>query len=99
MMAEVEKPVRPTIAAHAAQWWRHMNFNGEQRSTGAKRAALASLRRVRTPFDVCEEPLALEFVRGALEKGLKVNQDRLLITPAVLSHVGQNISQGGEGWI
>jgi CRISPR type I-E-associated protein CasB/Cse2 len=43
----------------ARDWWRKMNFDGERRSGGAKRAALARLRRVGSPIEALLEPLAL----------------------------------------
>ena len=61
-MSETEKSDSAAIAA--ACWWRELNSNaaGGHLTRGARRAALARLRRAATPLEAIQEPQALVLI-------------------------------------
>ena len=65
----------------AADWWRALTAKQPDRR-GARRAALASLRRAATPLDVMQEPEALRLIAR-----LPRNPDRVATLAGVLAFV------------
>lgn len=68
----------------AAEWWRDLVSEepGLRATRGARRAALARLRRADTPIEVMQEPEALRLIRR-----LPRNPDRVAILAGVLAFV------------
>ena len=66
-------------AEAAAEWWREMNFerrgDGLRRAGGAKRAALAKLRRASGPIDALATPEAIDLYRRLCQAGRQVDRD------------------------
>ena len=72
---------RRDAADIAAKWWSDL-LSEEPSRRGARRAALARLRRAKTPIDVMQEPEALRLIRR-----LPRDPDRAAILAGVLAFV------------
>lgn len=75
--------VRRNGAGVAVEWWRDLALNAEQPGRrGARRAALARLRRAATPLEVIQEPEALRLISR-----LPRDPDRVAILAGILAFV------------
>ncbi|MCY4504175.1 MAG: type I-E CRISPR-associated protein Cse2/CasB [Alphaproteobacteria bacterium] len=81
-------------AAVAAAWWRELTANDShgRRTRGARRAALARLRRAATPVEVILEPEALRLLAALSGKG-HAYRERAAILAGVLAAVREEDSQ------
>ena len=68
--------------AIANEWWRELTSE-ESRRRGARRAALARLRRASTPLEILQEPEALRLITRLPHE----HPDRVAILAGVLAHV------------
>lgn len=81
-----------SLGSIALGWWRDMGGDDPRKASGAKRGAISGLRRARTYLDVLDEPLALNFVRSALQAGHgTAGEERLIIIPAILASIRKNV--------
>ena len=76
--------VRQTAPHVAEEWWQNLVEEQGGRS-GARRAALARLRRATSPLEVIQEPEALRLIER-----LPRNPDRVAILAGVLALVREN---------
>ena len=68
----------------AAEWWRDLNPDDRAKQTGLQRAALAHLRRARTPLDAMRETAALQLLQRLPHYG---NRDRVAALAGILAWV------------
>ena len=68
--------------AIANEWWRELTSE-ESGRRGARRAALARLRRASTPLEILQEPEALRLIRRLPHE----KPDRVAILAGILAHV------------
>ena len=70
----------------AADWWRRLNPEDSKQQTGSQRAALAHLRRARTPLEAMREAAALQLV----QRLPYCNADRVAALAGILAWVRDN---------
>ena len=77
-------------AAIATEWWRALVSEdpGRRTTQGARRAALARLRRAATPIEVMQEPEALRLIRR-----LPRDPERVAMLAGILAHVRESDDQ------
>jgi CRISPR system Cascade subunit CasB len=75
----------------AADWWQEMSFErssgGLRRAGGAKRAALAKLRRAEGPIDALAVPEAIDLYRRLRRADPNVDADRVAALAVALSNL------------
>jgi CRISPR type I-E-associated protein CasB/Cse2 len=75
----------------AAEWWQELSFErsagGLRRAGGAKRAALAKLRRAEGPIDALAEPEAIGLYRRLRTADPKVDPDRVATLAVALANL------------
>ncbi len=71
----------------AAEWWRVLNPKDRAKQTGLQRAALAHLRRARTPLDAMRETATLQLIQRLPRYG---NKDRVAALAGILAWVRED---------
>jgi CRISPR system Cascade subunit CasB len=75
----------------AAEWWQELSFErsagGLRRAGGAKRAALAKLRRAEGPIDALALPEAIDLYRRLRGADPKVDPDRVAAVAVTLANL------------
>lgn len=82
------------IARAAARWWQELSFEGDgislRRSGGAKRAALATLRRASGSVDALMIPEALDLYRRLREIDPRIDPDKVAAVAVALANLKPN---------
>ena len=73
--------------AIAADWWKDLNPPDPEQQTGAKKAALAELRRAATPLEALREPAALRLIQRLPHYR---DKDRLAALAGILAWVRED---------
>lgn len=99
--AKPAKNASRSAGSIAMSWHEYMTrTNDGDRTSGVNRATIAILRRVRRPLDTCSEPQALRLIRDLSAKAPNVPPDRIMMVPAILSHVTEDIPNKSLGsWL
>ena len=79
------------FATTAERWWRELTSedSGQKKTRGPRRAALARLRRAKTPLEILQEPEALRLI----ERLAGAPPDRVAILAGVLAYVREHDAQ------